>query len=167
MFNSLCFESSWFLIQKHREMILEVTELIKARDQGLLWQNQTKLTKGSIKTKDFLRKTVVTNFRFAYINWPSWKFISTLGVPIWLSRVVEGPKIRRGYYLSSNNAGTVFDIIWYVLNFEAYGPTLNSWNVLFFLLFYNAFNLNNQKILCLPSIYQFERKLGFWATLSK
>ena len=26
-----------------------------------------------------------------------------------------------------------------------------------FLLFYNALDLNNQKILCLPSIYQFER----------
>ena len=25
------------------------------------------------------------------------------------------------------------------------------------LLFYNALDLNNQKILCLPSIYQFER----------
>ena len=46
-------------------------------NQGL-WQNQTKLTKGSIKTRNFLRKTVLTNFRFAYINWPSWKFISTL-----------------------------------------------------------------------------------------
>jgi hypothetical protein len=33
------------------------------------------------------------------------------------------------------------------------------------LLFYNALDLNNQKILCLPSIYQFERKLGFWTTL--
>ena len=27
----------------------------------------------------------------------------------------------------------------------------------YFLLFYNALDLNNQKILCLPSIYQFER----------
>ena len=34
-----------------------------------------------------------------------------------------------------------------------------------FLLFYNALDLNNQKILCLPSIYEFERKLGFWTTL--
>ena len=41
-------------------------------------------------------------------------------------------------------------------------PTLNGWNVLIFLLFYNALNLNNQTILCLPSIYQFERILGFW-----
>jgi hypothetical protein len=29
------------------------------------------------------------------------------------------------------------------------------------LLFYNALDLNNQKILWLPSIFQFERKLGF------
>ena len=43
------------------------------------------------------------------------------------------------------------------LNFEAAGPTLNEWNVLFFLLFYNDLDLNNQKILWLPSIYQFER----------
>ena len=28
---------------------------------------------------------------------------------------------------------------------------------LIFLLFYNALDLNNQKILCLPSIYEFER----------
>ena len=35
----------------------------------------------------------------------------------------------------------------------------------FFLLFYNDLDLNNQKILCLPSIFQFERKLGFWTTL--
>ena len=34
-----------------------------------------------------------------------------------------------------------------------------------FLLFYNAFDLNNQKILCLSSIYQFDKKLGFWTTL--
>ena len=33
------------------------------------------------------------------------------------------------------------------------------------MLFYNALDLNNQKILWLPSIYQFERKLGFWTTL--
>ena len=39
-----------------------------------------------------------------------------------------------------------------------------EWNVLFFLLFYNAY-LNNQKILCLTSIYEFKRKLGFWTTL--
>ena len=42
---------------------------------------------------------------------------------------------------------------------------LNEWIVLFFLLFYNALDLNNQKILWLPSIYEFERKLGFWTTL--
>ena len=35
----------------------------------------------------------------------------------------------------------------------------------FFLLFYNNLDLNNQKILGLPSIFQFERKLGFWTTL--
>ena len=35
----------------------------------------------------------------------------------------------------------------------------------FFLLFYNDLDLNNQKILCLPSIFQFERKVGFWTTL--
>ena len=29
------------------------------------------------------------------------------------------------------------------------------------LLFYNALDLSNQKILCLPSIFQFDRKLGF------
>ena len=37
--------------------------------------------------------------------------------------------------------------------------------VFVFFLFYNSLDLNNQKILCLPSIYQFERKLGFWTTL--
>jgi hypothetical protein len=42
-------------------------------------------------------------------------------------------------------------------NFEANGPTLNGRNVLFFLLFYNVLDLNNQKILWLPSIFQFER----------
>ena len=42
------------------------------------------------------------------------------------------------------------------LNFEAAGAILNEWNVLFFLLFYNALDLNNQKNLWLPSIYQFE-----------
>ena len=31
--------------------------------------------------------------------------------------------------------------------------------------FYNALDLNNQKILWLPSIYEFERKLGFWTVL--
>ena len=31
--------------------------------------------------------------------------------------------------------------------------------------FYNDLDLNNQKILCLLSIFQFERKLGFWTTL--
>ena len=50
---------------------------------------------------------------------------------------------------------------WYSMvcnkNFEASGPILDEWNVLFFLLFYNALDLNNQKILCLPSIYEFER----------
>ena len=51
------------------------------------------------------------------------------------------------------------------LNFEALGSTVNEWNVLGFLLFYNDLDLNNQKILYLPSIYQFERKLGFWTTL--
>ena len=35
----------------------------------------------------------------------------------------------------------------------------------YFLLFYNALDLNNQKILWLPSTYQFERKMGFWTTL--
>ena len=30
---------------------------------------------------------------------------------------------------------------------------------------YNALDLNNQKILWLPSIFQFERKVGFWTTL--
>ena len=29
----------------------------------------------------------------------------------------------------------------------------------------NDLDLDNQKILWLPSIYQFERKLGFWTTL--
>ena len=43
------------------------------------------------------------------------------------------------------------------LNFEADKPKLNEWNVLIFLLFYNDLYLNNQKILWLPSIYQFER----------
>ena len=33
------------------------------------------------------------------------------------------------------------------------------------MLFYNALDLNNQKILWLPSIFQFERKVGFWTTL--
>ena len=33
------------------------------------------------------------------------------------------------------------------------------------MLFYNDLDLNNRKILCLPSIFQFERKLGFWTTL--
>ena len=42
-------------------------------------------------------------------------------------------------------------------NFEALGPTLNEWNVLIFLLFYNDLDLYNQKILWLPSIFQFER----------
>ena len=49
--------------------------------------------------------------------------------------------------------------------FEANKPSLNEWNFLIFLLFYNDLGLNNQKILCLPSIFQFERKLGFWTTL--
>ena len=30
----------------------------------------------------------------------------------------------------------------------------------YFLLFYNALDLNNQKILCLPSIYEFESSWG-------
>ena len=34
------------------------------------------------------------------------------------------------------------------------------------MLFYSALDLNNQKILCLLSIYEFERKLGFWTTLA-
>ena len=51
------------------------------------------------------------------------------------------------------------DILYYgmYLNFEAPGPILNERNVLMFLLFYNDLDLNNQKVLCLPSIYQFER----------
>ena len=79
LFNLRRFESSWFLIKKHF-FDFKPKRWCEWRDwinQGL-WQNQTKLTKGSIKTKYFLKKTVVTNFRFAYINWPSWKFISTL-----------------------------------------------------------------------------------------
>ena len=51
------------------------------------------------------------------------------------------------------------------LNFEADKQSLNEWNLNFFLLFYNNLDLNNQKILWLPSIFQFERKLGFWTTL--
>ena len=43
------------------------------------------------------------------------------------------------------------------LNFEALGPTLYEWNVIIFLLFYIDLDLHNQKMLCLPSIYQFER----------
>ena len=50
---------------------------------------------------------------------------------------------------------------WYIMvmkqNFDANKPKLNEWNVLFFLHFYNALDLNNQKILCLPSFFQFER----------
>ena len=34
-----------------------------------------------------------------------------------------------------------------------------------FFLFYIDLDLNNHKILCLPSIYQFDRKLGFRTTL--
>ena len=60
---------------------------------------------------------------------------------------------------------------WYTMvmnqNFEASVPILNEWNVLIFLLFYNDLDLNNQKILCLPSIFQFERKVSFWTTLLK
>ena len=68
-----------------------------------------------------------------------------------------------------------FTVRWYTrpviyygmyLNFEASGPTLNEWNVLILLLFYNDLDLNNQKTLCLPSIFQFDRKLGFWTTLT-
>ena len=33
------------------------------------------------------------------------------------------------------------------------------------MLFYNDLDLNNQKSLCLPSIFRFERKLGFLTTL--
>ena len=51
------------------------------------------------------------------------------------------------------------------LNFEADKQSLNKWNVLIFLLFYNDLDLNNQKSLCLPSIFRFERKLGFLTTL--
>ena len=61
---------------------------------------------------------------------------------------------------------TVGDILWYVLKLwgrEAKFRWMKCF--IFFLLFYNAFDLNNQKILCLPSIYQFERKLGFLTTL--
>ena len=50
-------------------------------------------------------------------------------------------------------------------NFEADKQSENEWNFLIFLLFYNDLDLNNQKKLWLPSIFQFERKLGFWTTL--
>ena len=52
---------------------------------------------------------------------------------------------------------TLGNIVWYVL--KLWGPCANlKWMKCFiFLLFYNALDLNNQKILWLPSIYQFER----------
>ena len=39
----------------------------------------------------------------------------------------------------------------------------SAWSAVlsFILLFYDALDLNNQKILWLPSIFQFESKLGF------
>ena len=50
---------------------------------------------------------------------------------------------------------------WYTMvmyqNFDVHKPKLNGWNVLLFLLFYNNLDLNNQKILWLPSILLFER----------
>ena len=36
---------------------------------------------------------------------------------------------------------------------------------MFYFIFYNALDLNKQKSLCLPSIFRFERKLGFLTTL--
>ena len=39
-------------------------------------------------------------------------------------------------------------------NFEADKQSENEWNFLIFLLFYNDLDLNNQKILCLPSVWE-------------
>ena len=61
------------------------------------------------------------------------------------------------YFFSRWPEFTVGDIVWYVL--KLWGQLVNlKWMKCFiFLLFYNALDLNNQKILCLPSIYEFER----------
>ena len=42
-----------------------------------------------------------------------------------------------------------------------------KWMIFFllFCFFCNVLDLNNQKILCLPSIYEFKRKVRFWTTL--
>ena len=55
--------------------------------------------------------------------------------------------------------------MWYVLKLWGRVAKFKWMKCFIFFAFYNDLHLNNQKILCLPSIYQFERKLGFWTTL--
>ena len=54
------------------------------------------------------------------------------------------------------------DIEWYVLKLCMRPISQTKWlKCLISFALYNALDLNNQKILWLPSIFQFERKLGF------
>ena len=69
------------------------------------------------------------------------------------------------YFFRRWHEFTVDDILWYVLKLLGQLANLKWMKYFNFLLFYNDLYLNNQKILCLPLIYQFERKVGFWTTL--
>ena len=101
----------------------------------------------------------MTNFRFAYINWPSWKFISTLE---FLYGSLEWRKVQ-------NLEGLLFKYIIIIHssfdmyeNFKAYLVLMGQpYMVEMFFFIRIALELNNEKVLCWPSIYQFERKLGF------
>ena len=67
-----------------------------------------------------------------------------------------GPNLFLSSQTDKLMAGTKFSD--YLGRFKILTCPLLKWLKCFiFLLFYNALDLNNQKILCLPSIYQFER----------
>ena len=59
----------------------------------------------------------------------------------------------------------ILDIVWYVPKLWGRWANPKWMKCCCFLVFYNALDLNNQKILWLPSIYEFDRKLGFWTTI--
>ena len=75
------------------------------------------------------------------------------------------PYITGTYFFKRWPEFTVGNILWYVLKLWGRCGNLKWMKCFIFLPFYNDLDLNNQKYLWLPSIYEFERKLGFWTTL--
>ena len=135
-----------------------------------------------------LEPTKYAHLHLTYIRQKEFYIIITImGRTIFLSHIViylyfspifsknikkksqRGQSDKNSKYLAiyRQNSEIIYFIVFHI-NMEKYAILaffsvgwFKSITVLFFLLFYNALNLNNQKILCLPSIFQFGRKLGF------